>query len=484
MIDMELLSDVTLFKHKIWAFEYADRMSKCLDGQLSAPIRIDAELSTRCNLNCGMCARRGSYYESMDKYERERTELGAKKWISLAEESGKLGVKAWNISGLCEPMMEKSVAIPTMRMVKAYDMFGELTTNGTLWDAKTVNDCIEMGWDSVCISLDSAKEDVHDELRGARGTYKRVMNLLSILQKSKRKNKVSLPVTTLNVVLSKRNCDDLERIIKVAADKSVNAIFVEPMVAFNAQSKNMKMDDSDISKLRDSAKNLEKLAKSNGIVLDLTPVSPHIERVEREDSEPLNQKVIKKFDGALIDNAGAMKKILTDEAKKSTDGVMSIPCYYPWFNLMIRGNGTVTHCGEWKGLECDIENKTIEEIWTGKRMDEIRENMLKGNLPEFCEKCRPNIVEDTRIVRKSIVEFNDIEFLRNKYIEFLDENKRLKQKILSANNCGTPTSAACASCRYKRDMEKFRNSITYKTFSKMWGSGLEKGIKRALRQRD
>jgi len=174
---MELLTDVTLFKHRLWAKEYAYRMEEWNKWKFG-PIRIDAELHTRCNLNCRICDRRNSVYDKLTEKERSDMEMPAKKWVRIAEESGKLGVKAWNISGLCEPLAKPDVLFPTMRMIKAYDMFGELTTNGTLWNEKYISETITMGWDSVCISIDAPDPKTHDWLRGVKGTFKKACTTL------------------------------------------------------------------------------------------------------------------------------------------------------------------------------------------------------------------------------------------------------------------------------------------------------------------
>ena len=464
---LELLTDVTLFKHKLWAFEYADRMEKWFNDLRQAPIRIDAEPHTRCNLNCRVCARRVSVYDKLTEGERNRIEMPAKKWVKIAEESGKMGVKAWNISGLCEPLAKPEVLLPLMRMIKAYDMFGELTTNGTLWNEKKIKETIEMGWDSVCISIDAPDAKTHDYLRRVKGTFKKATTTLKSFAKLRRKYKTNLPVLTVNVVLNRLNYLKLEKIVEMSNKLGADAIFVEPMVVFTEEGKELKMNENDVRRFKEIMERSREKAHEYGIVLDVTAVAP---------GKAFSAK--KKFDKNLIEKAGSVRDILLKEAEVYTDEILSIPCYYPWFYMMIRADGSVVHCGEWKGKQENIKNKSLEEVWFGKIFSEIREQFKRGELPTFCEKCRPNVIEDTRIVRKSIKEFRDINFLRGKYLELLDENKRLKQELFSLKRKGYDNDLRCIQCKYKKELLVFKNSLTYKVFSKLWGGKLERIVKK------
>ena len=466
---MELLTDVTLFKHRLWAFEYADRMEKWFRGIKQPPIRIDAEPHTRCNLKCGMCARRNSFYDKATEKQRKEFEMSPKKWVQIAEESGKMGVKAWNISGLCEPLMRPDILFPLMKMIKAYDMFGELTTNGTLWNEKYIKETIQMGWDSVCISIDAPDAKTHDYLRGVKGTFERATRTVKKFGELRKKYKVNLPVLTINVVLNKLNYLKLTEMVELANGLNADAIFVEPIVVFNKEGEKLKLQGKDIDKFQKILTESKKLANEYGILLDVTAIAP---------GKPFSAE--KKFDKKLIKKTGNIRDVLTKEAKKFSDNILSIPCYYPWFYLMIRANGDVVHCGEWKIAVDNIKNKTLEEIWFGKRFSQIREQFKKGNLPSYCEKCRPNVVEDTRIVRKSIMEFRDLEFLRRKYIELLNENKKLKQEIFFLKRNTYSDYIRCVQCRYRKELERFKNSLTYKVFTKFKNKELERLIKKIL----
>jgi radical SAM protein with 4Fe4S-binding SPASM domain len=279
----------------------------------------------------------------------------------------------------------------------------------------------------------------------------------------KKRYKTSLPVLTINMVLNRVNYLKLVDMIRVANELGADAIFIEPMVIFTEEGKKLKMEEKEIDKFQEIVKEARKLAEEYGIVLDVTAIAPG----GFFSGE-------KKFDKTLIEKAGNIRDVLIQEAKSYSDPILSIPCYYPWFYLMIRSNGSVVHCGEWKSEVENIREKTLEEVWFGKTFSDIRKQFSKGMLPKECEKCRPNVVEDTRIVRKSIKEFRDIDWLRRKYFEFLEENKRLKQELFSLKRKGYKDDKKCVECKYRKEIEKFKNSLTFKAFSKFWNAKLEK----------
>ena len=435
----DLLNPLLLFKHKLWVKEYAYRMEKWFKGEKQAPIRIDAELHRRCNLNCLMCARRASPYDLTE--ESKKIEMSTQKWVEIARESGEMGVKVWNISGLGEPLCKPETLFSVMRTLKAYDVFGELTTNGTLWEDKHIEETVRMGWDSVCISIDAPEASIHDALRRVKGTFSKATSTVRRFSKVKKHYRTNLPLLTINMVLNNRNYKTLPSMVKMTQELGADALFVEPMVVFSELGEKLKLTNEQIKELPAIIAEARDLAKSLGIVLDVTAISP-----------------AKEYDEKMIKNAGNMRKVLIEEARKYSDKILSIPCYYPWFYLMIRADGSAIHCGEFKLMEDNIRRKSLADVWFGEVLEKVRKMFLQKDLPECCEKCRPNVVEDMRIVRKSINEFRNVEFLQKKYIEFLSEIERLQRELRKSKM----SSPICEQCEYMKELERIKHSFSFR----------------------
>ena len=80
------------------------------------------------------------------------------------------------------------------------------------------------------------------------------------------------------------------------------------------------------------------------------------------------------FDEKIAKKTNKARKILIEEAKKYKDPLLSIPCYAPWYYLMVRADGSVLHCGEWEEPLENIRKKSLKEVWFGKKFEEVRKN--------------------------------------------------------------------------------------------------------------
>ncbi len=458
----DLLTNVLIFKNMLWMEEYAFRMEDWFKGKKRGPMRIDAELHRRCNLDCRMCSRKTSKTNLTE--ESKKIEMSTKRWVEIAKESGEMGTKSWNISGISEPMCKRKTLFKVMEVLKTYDIFGELTTNGTLWDEKDVKKTVELGWDSICVSIDAPDAETHDYIRGVEGTYEKATKTVKLFDKWRKKLNKGTPCITLNVVLNKLNYKKLPDMIKLASELGADSIFVEPMISYGPLGDELKLTDKEIEELPEIIEKTKKLADDYCISPTITCITPE-----------------KEFQKELIGKTSDIREILIkDAAEYSEDEILSIPCYYPWFFLMIRTDGSVIHCGECKEVDDNIRNKSLKDVWTGSTMEKIRKKFVKGNLPSYCKMCRPNVIEDTREMRRSIIRYRDMGYMRKKILDLLKENMDLKRELFQSNMKGTFSDfKRIKSLEIKeKELEKIKNSISFKLGSKIGKTRLGKKIKK------
>jgi radical SAM protein with 4Fe4S-binding SPASM domain len=65
-------------------------------------------------------------------------------------------------------------------------------------------------------------------------------------------------------------------------------------------------------------------------------------------------------------------------------------CALPWVHLNIIPNGKVYHCcmtTDYKTFAGDLNTQTIEEVWNGDFMKNLRKQMINGEEPKACSKC-------------------------------------------------------------------------------------------------
>jgi len=81
-----------------------------------------------------------------------------------------------------EPLLHKDI-FELVGFCKQKGFKTNIATNGYLIDEEMAKKIADSGLDSIIISLDSLKEEVHDHLRGLSGVYRKVMNSIELLDK-------------------------------------------------------------------------------------------------------------------------------------------------------------------------------------------------------------------------------------------------------------------------------------------------------------
>lgn len=453
------VTNVLKFKKRLWFTEYAFRMNQWFNGVPIGPLRIDAEITRRCNLNCVFCSRRASPLNLTE--ESKKIELPKDRWVSLARESGELGAKNWNISGIGEPMCRPDVTLSTMKMIKAYDMFGELTTNGTLWEDDWIKKTVDMGWDSICVSIDAPNSETNDFLRGVDGSFERATKTVERFAYWKKKFNSDMPSITLNVVMNKKNYNQLPEMVELGHKLGVDAVFVEPMIVFSDTALPLKLGENEIKELPDYVQKARELGEKYDILPTISCVGVKLE-----------------FDDKLLENTSNARDLLLEDVKKyANDKFLSIPCYAPWFSLIIRTDGSVLHCGEWDFPVENARNKSLHDIWSGEAFSKIREDFLKGKLHESCNKCRPNVINDTRQIREAISRGRDVTSLQKEILGMLEENEKLRKETYLLRKMVADGENMSKFREREKELTKIKSSLTYRIFSNFGNTKLGKKFK-------
>lgn len=454
--DILPVTNVLEFKQKLWFTEYAFRIHEWFKGKKKGPIRIDAEITRQCNSNCIFCARRASKIDLNEK--SRRLEMSKERWVELAKESATLGVREWNISGLGEPMMRKDILLPLTRVLKAYDIFGELTTNGMLWKDKDIREVVDMEWDSVCISIDGPNTKINDSLRGVKGAFERATYTVKRFAYWKKKLNSEYPSITINVVLNKLNYNKLPQMIKLAHKLEADAVFVEPMVLFSPLAKSLKLERKEIKELPRYIEKARELGEKYYILPTISCVGVDLE-----------------FDKEIVKKTSKARDVLIKEAKKfADDKILSIPCYAPWYFLMIRADGSAVPCGELEKYVENVRNKSLREVWFGEKFEELRNQFTSFELPSTCDKCRPNTLNDIKQIRRAIIKGRDIAYLQKEILDLLEQNARLRNKVYRIMKKKTKLHEE----EWKKEFFKMKNSLTFRLLYRFGNTKIGKVVKK------
>jgi len=439
-----------MFKKKLWVTEYSTRMQRMLRGEKLPPLRIDAEPHRRCNLKCVHCAREQADY-NINEYSK-RVEVPESRWYEIAHESGEMGVKAWNIAGIGEPMFKPDMMMRLMSIIKEHGMFGELTTNGWYWDDEHIRQTIEMGWDCISISIDGPDASSHEAIRRMPGSFERACATAKRFSELRRKRRTHLPNLTVNVVLSRFNYDKLPEMVNLAYKLGADVLFVEPMVVYNDyQREQVMVTPAQRNYLKAGLDKALALSRKRNIYAFFTCLDGDDETKEfnpdlAERGGNMRDVILKgtleqakRYRGdsgnaALAEDSLAPFHQIGEvptEADEETlvRHIMNIPCYYPWLNLMITAEGNAVHCGECDVFDVNIKDKSLREIWYGDHLDRFRERHGRGQLSSFCERCRPNVIGDMKLLRKSLHEYARPEKLQDKLVKMMEHSLNLKREL-------------------------------------------------------
>jgi MoaA/NifB/PqqE/SkfB family radical SAM enzyme len=398
------------FKKELWITDYSTRMQRFLGGEKLPPLRIDAEVHRRCNCSCLFCVRRRAGYDLSE--ESRALEIPIKRWLEIARESADMGVRMWNIAGIGEPMATPDGMLSLMRSVKKGRMFGELTSNGTLWTEKIASEAVRMQWDSINISIDAPTANIHNTLR-QHDAFEKATAAVKMLNLYRIKYQLQVPCITINMVLNSLNYQELPGMVKLVAALGADALFVEPMIVYTKVGERLKLKSGQVRKLPGIIRKSQRLADALGVELFITCLDG--------DGE------LKKFNKNLVEKTGSIRneihvKKFDSKPRALIEKILDIPCYYPWFYLIITADGSVAHCGECDEKNLSIKDKTLKEIWYGIGMEQMRTAYLSGRLPKYCDRCRPNVIGELNLIRKSIREYGSLPNVQKKLVELFREN--------------------------------------------------------------
>lgn len=170
-----------------------------------APIGVQFEVTYRCNLKCIQC-----YNQSG---EGKPGELSAEEWYSVARQAGEIGVMEAVISG-GEPFLRKEETLRIMEILDSYGVYFILITNGWFVDKELVDQLKKFKYNWVQVSIDGARPEIHDSIRGVRGSWERAVKAVYLFLEA------GLP-TTIAHVLMRSNFETLEEMIDLAATLGV-----------------------------------------------------------------------------------------------------------------------------------------------------------------------------------------------------------------------------------------------------------------------
>jgi len=353
--------------------EIEKRLELWADGKKVGPVRMELHPTDSCNLNCIFCWRKKNY-------KPNGKELSENKLLQIVREAAELGVKEWIVSGGGEPLVRKETTLKILKEIKMHNMWGLLTTNGTLLTRKDAKFLLNIGWDQVQFSIDGPNKKINDFLRPLN-SFDRTIEAVKTLRKVRGSKNSDKPCIGFNTTLNKMNFDKISEMINLAYKCGADLIFFEPI--YSGYSKiDLKIPKEKTEDLIKYIKEGQKVAKNLNID---TNIKDFLE-VHLTDKTNLRGKILKEVD--------------------KLNGFIGAPCFRPWYLMGIKASGFSGCCSTFEAGEF-IQGKHLNEVWFGNIFNKLREEIINKKIPDYCSKCSIVVLNENRKLRKEILGNNE-----------------------------------------------------------------------------
>ena len=356
------------------------------------PLAFLIEPSSRCNMDCVMCAR------SIPGHRREDECDLADEFIPILGQSMK-GVQASRIQGLGEPLVSKNFLQLINLLELNHVHVVTFNTNGYLLNEEMARWLVQKGsvfeHFRISFSLDAATQKVYDKIRGKDLGW--TLKNISYLQNYKKELGVQNPLVLINMTLSRTNIMDLPKFIKLAHDLDVQVELNNLAVDKSYESIQVRRGDQFLFDYKVEIltaypklynKYLKK-AEQFGNRLNVT-IHKASDVTYMDIPQPrfkflsLFKGVSKKHFTSHPDHLLGRENSRSSREKDPTFENLPL-CLLPWSQMVINSKGDISLCCVQGPIDHLRNHTSIEEAWNSEKICRIREQLSKKIFPPECQ---------------------------------------------------------------------------------------------------
>jgi MoaA/NifB/PqqE/SkfB family radical SAM enzyme/GT2 family glycosyltransferase len=312
------------------------------------PEYIILDITHKCNLKCNICEIRS---------DQSREELTTDEVKDLIRQAREWEVKEFVLSG-GEALLRHDI-LEILDFVKENEYHVGVLTNGIALDEffmQKLSPYLISGTLSLSISLDALTADIHDEIRGAKGSFDKTLHSLRMLSELKKAHP-DISFNTISIILNE-NLEELFPLANFLKSLNLNSIQFQPLLANNLVMK----ERSDRVKYWIPEKRFPVLDRTIGQLIEFKRKNPNLVRNSENNLHLMKQY----FRGTLP--AGIIK------------------CSYAARTMLITTNGDATTCFDCYG---NVKEKSLQTIYTSQKADTARQRARNCKapclLPCFCD---------------------------------------------------------------------------------------------------
>jgi len=321
-------------------------LSSLMRRPLCGPVHGTLMVTYRCNLNCVMCDMPG---KCASKVRQGIKEFDTDRFRTIIGEFARLGVPGLGFTG-GEPMLRQDI-YELLACTRKHRMITHLNTNGFFIDDDAAARLVDIGVESVNISLDGARPETHDRIRNYSGSFERATRAVEMLHRMRRRSGAALRIKNV-AVLDESNIDEADDLIALSRQLGADCIEFIPRQPL-------------------SKEDCQKGAVRDGAFLD---------KVDRL----VDHLLVERREGALLENSPAHLRLFSS----SFAGLPSpVRCRAGYNSLAVDCYGDVFPCFPWISW-----NKPAGNIREGSLMEfwHSPEYQRQRNVVSTCRDCYLN----------------------------------------------------------------------------------------------
>lgn len=360
------------------------------NGYAGPPNAVCIKLTNACNLRCRMCGQpREGHLPGDAKYApapffRHKVELETYKRV-LDELAGvHPNIYLWG----GEPFMYKEL-FELIKYAKLRNFTVQINTNG-LYLRKYAQEIVESGLDDLIVSIDGP-EEVHDQVRGLKGTYKLLKEGIEAIQRIKQEQGMRYPVIRVRGTISPYNFEHIYGLMDVTRDLGADSLhfnwtwFATRQTGEAYQKMMKQVFDTDA---------VSWIPFETDVILD----------PERERKYDGIKRELLKFQNNKFELPVSMSPFVKPEQVQSYyeniyETFGNKTCLSVYVKSYILPNGDVTPCPDFPDYICgNINEQKFLDIWNGERYRKWRLELKKSDLFPSCYRCCDLFLSDVKFM--------------------------------------------------------------------------------------
>ncbi len=183
---------------------------------LRGPSQLAFDITNRCNFRCIHCFNRSGENEII------KNELTDNEVIEFIKDVARL--KPLNLC-FCggEPFLREELMYECAKILISHGSECSLVTNGYLLNKKRAKMLAKIGIKNIQVSLDGARPETHERLRGVKGSFKRAIDAIKFLVEEGIKPGVAFSPTKFNI-------DEFLDVYALCKEVGVKELRVQPLM--------------------------------------------------------------------------------------------------------------------------------------------------------------------------------------------------------------------------------------------------------------